>query len=193
MHDIGPLLTHRVEIVRLALEGKTTSEIVRIMRNSPSAITNYVGAFTRCTKLAEQKLQVGQIAFLLRRGPRLIRQYLALLEQCRRQPGLPPRATPRLGKRRRPLLLESNPPRNNQPATHPNDEPGGGSSGFLPFLIGRIDCPMPEKLNPSRSPDRGFWQRRLSTCRHYFAITGLPFGNISRGSALSELSWARTR
>ena len=33
IHDIGPVLTHRVQIVRLALEGKTTSQICNIMRH----------------------------------------------------------------------------------------------------------------------------------------------------------------
>jgi hypothetical protein len=83
MKDIGPLLTHRVEIVRLALEGKTTAEICQIMRHSPEAVSNYVSTFTRCAQLAERKLQPGQIAFILRRGRRLVEQYLELLEQCR--------------------------------------------------------------------------------------------------------------
>lgn len=48
IQDIGPVLTHRVEIVRLALEGKTTSEICRIMRHSPAAVTNYLATFSRC-------------------------------------------------------------------------------------------------------------------------------------------------
>ena len=38
VHDIGPVLTHRVEVVRLALEGKTTSEICTILRHSPSPL-----------------------------------------------------------------------------------------------------------------------------------------------------------
>jgi len=83
VRDIGPVLTHRVQIVRLALEGKTMSEICRIMRHSPPAVANYIGTFTRCAQLAERQLQAGQIAFLLRRGRALIRQYLELLDLCR--------------------------------------------------------------------------------------------------------------
>ena len=82
VHDIGPVLTHRTEIVRLALQGKTTSQICRILRHSPEAVGNYLGTFTRCAQLARRGMQVGQIAFLLRRGPGLIRQYLQLLDQC---------------------------------------------------------------------------------------------------------------
>ncbi len=83
VHDIGPVLTHRVEIVRLALQGKTMSEICRIMRHSPAAVANYVGTFTRCAQLCGRGLQPGQIAFLLRRGRALVRQYIDLLDQCR--------------------------------------------------------------------------------------------------------------
>jgi len=84
LHDIGPVLTHRTQIVRLALQGKTTSQICQIMHHSPEAVANYLSTFTRCAQLARQKLQVGQIAFLLRRGPALVRSYLELLAQCRR-------------------------------------------------------------------------------------------------------------
>lgn len=82
VHDIGPVLTHRVRIVQLALEGKTTTQICRITRHSPEAVANYVSTFARCAQLARQGMQVGQMAFLLRRGPGLIRQYLTLLAAC---------------------------------------------------------------------------------------------------------------
>lgn len=82
VQDIGPVLTHRVEIVKLALEGKTTTEIRDILRHSPAAIANYLSTFTRCAQLAREGMQVGQIAFLLRRGKGLVCRYLELLETC---------------------------------------------------------------------------------------------------------------
>jgi DNA-binding CsgD family transcriptional regulator len=82
VHDIGPVLTHRTEIVRLALQGKTTSQICRMLHHSAQAVTNYLATFTRCVHLARRQMQVGQIAFLLRRGPGLVRQYLDLLAEC---------------------------------------------------------------------------------------------------------------
>lgn len=84
IHDIGPVLSHRVEIVRLALEGKTTTEICRIMRHATTSVANYLSTFARVAQLARQAMQEGQIAFLLRRGRGLIRQYLELLDQCQR-------------------------------------------------------------------------------------------------------------
>jgi DNA-binding NarL/FixJ family response regulator len=82
VHDIGPVLTHRVQIVRLALEGKTMTQICQIMRHSPAAVANYVSTFTRCAQLAKRDMQVGQIAFLLRRGRGLIGRHLELLQEC---------------------------------------------------------------------------------------------------------------
>lgn len=82
VHDLGPVLTHRTEIVRLALVGKTTSQICRILHHSPAAVANYLSTFVRCVQLARREMQVGQIAFLLRRGPSLVGKYLDLLAAC---------------------------------------------------------------------------------------------------------------
>jgi len=88
VHDIGPVLTHRVQIVRLALEGKTTTQICRIMRHSPQAVGNYLSTFVRCAQLARRDMQVGQIAFLLRRGRGLVQRYLDLLQLCEKDKNL---------------------------------------------------------------------------------------------------------
>src|SRR5436190_909830 len=80
VHDIGPMLTHRVEIVRLALRGKTMTQICQIMRHSPAAVANYLATFTRVAQLAERHLHSTQIAFLLQRGRGLVERYLELLK-----------------------------------------------------------------------------------------------------------------
>src|SRR6516162_2619673 len=84
LHDLGPVLTHRTQIVRLALQGKTTTQICQIMHHSPEAIANYLSTFTRCAQLASKKMQPGQIAFLLRRGVSLVKAYLKILAECKR-------------------------------------------------------------------------------------------------------------
>lgn len=86
VHDIGPLLTHRVEIVRLALEGKTMTQICQSMRHSAAAVANYLATFTRVAQLATRKLHPAQIAFLLQRGRGLIDRYLELLQECQQNP-----------------------------------------------------------------------------------------------------------
>ena len=82
IYDIGPVLTHRTKIVTLALEGKTISQICKMMHHSPQAVNNYLSTFTRCAHLKQKDMQVGQIAFLLRRGKGLIQQYLDLIAKC---------------------------------------------------------------------------------------------------------------
>jgi DNA-binding CsgD family transcriptional regulator len=82
VHDMGPVLTHRTKIVRLALEGRTMTQICHIMKHSPQAVNNYVSTFTRCVYLKRQDMQVGQIAFLLRRGKSLVQQYLDIVTEC---------------------------------------------------------------------------------------------------------------
>ena len=82
VQDIGPLLTHRVEVVRLALEGKTITQICDILHHSPEAVANYLGTFTRCAQLSRQGFEAGQIAFVLRRGRGLVERYLELVEGC---------------------------------------------------------------------------------------------------------------
>jgi len=83
VRDIGPVLTHRTKIVRLALEGKTMTQICQITHHCPRAISNYLSTFARCAQLASKQMQVGQIAFLLRRGRSLIQKYLDILAECR--------------------------------------------------------------------------------------------------------------
>lgn len=83
IHDIGPVLTHRTKIVCLALEGKTMSQICQMMHHSPQAVNNYLSTFTRCAHLKQRDMQVGQIAFLLRRGKGLIQTVSGLDNQMR--------------------------------------------------------------------------------------------------------------
>src|SRR6516162_7818304 len=78
LHDLGPVLTHRTQIVRLALQGKTTSQICQIMHHSPEAVANYLSTFTRCAQLATRRMEVSQIAFVLNRGSSLVQAYLDL-------------------------------------------------------------------------------------------------------------------
>ena len=62
LHDLGPVLTHRTQIVRLALQGKTTTQICQIMHHSPEAVANYLSTL-RSAQLAAKKLQVGRTPF----------------------------------------------------------------------------------------------------------------------------------
>ena len=82
IHDIGPVLSHRTQIVRLALQGLTTSKICLKLQHSPEAVGNYLATFTRCVQLQRRGMDAGQIAFLVGRGRRLVECYLELLREC---------------------------------------------------------------------------------------------------------------
>lgn len=71
-----------MRIVRLALEGLTTTEIQRRMRHSVSSIANYLSTFTQCAQLTRRDMQAGQIALLLRRSRKLVEEYIDLLHEC---------------------------------------------------------------------------------------------------------------
>src|SRR5690606_21252700 len=82
IHDIGPVLTHRTQIVRMALSGKTMTQISYSMRHSPSAVANYLSTFKRVARLSREGIGCEQIAYLLGRGPTLVEKYLALVQEC---------------------------------------------------------------------------------------------------------------
>jgi hypothetical protein len=84
VQDIGPVITHREQIVRLALEGKTMTQICQRMHHSPAAVANYLATFVRCAQLHEKKLEPGQIAFLVERSRSLVDKYLNLIDECRK-------------------------------------------------------------------------------------------------------------
>jgi hypothetical protein len=82
VQDIGPVLTHRVQIVQLALQGKTMTQICQRMHHSPAAVANYLSTFIRCAQLHQKEMTPSQIAFLLNRSRGLIDSYLDLLAEC---------------------------------------------------------------------------------------------------------------
>jgi hypothetical protein len=86
VQDIGPVLTHRVEIVRRALTGQTMSQICRATHHAPSSVGNYLSTFIRCAQLSRQGLHPAQIAFLLRRGRGLVERYLELVHAAEQAP-----------------------------------------------------------------------------------------------------------
>lgn len=82
VQDMGPVLTHRVQIVRMALQGKTMTQICQRMHHSPAAVANYLSTFTRAAQLHAKDMVPSQIAFLLNRSRELIDSYLELLAEC---------------------------------------------------------------------------------------------------------------
>jgi hypothetical protein len=89
--DIGPGQTHRVQAVRLFLQGKEPKEIARALYHSLSSIENYVTTFARVVFLAHKGYGTDEIAFVIRRSPALIAAYRQLYEEFRSQRSAQPR------------------------------------------------------------------------------------------------------
>lgn len=80
-HDIGPGQTHRVQAVRLFLDGLEPREIAQRLYHSLSAIENYVTTFGRVALLANKDYGDDEIAFVIRRSSSLVAAYRALHHQ----------------------------------------------------------------------------------------------------------------
>jgi hypothetical protein len=83
--DIGPGQTHRVQAVRLFLQGKEANEIARQLYHSLSSIENYVTTFARVVFLAQKGYGTDEIAFVIHRSPALVAAYRQLYEEFRTQ------------------------------------------------------------------------------------------------------------
>jgi Protein of unknown function (DUF1670) len=96
--DIGPGQTHRVQAVRLFLQGKEANEIARALYHSLSSIENYVSTFARVVFLANKGYGTDEIAFVIHRSPALVAAYRQLHEEFRSQPSARARLREILGR-----------------------------------------------------------------------------------------------
>jgi hypothetical protein len=79
--DIGPGLTHRVQAVRLYLQGLEANEIARRLYHTVPSIENYVTTFSRILFLVNQEWRDNDIAYLLHRSTSLVLAYRELYAQ----------------------------------------------------------------------------------------------------------------
>jgi hypothetical protein len=96
--DIGPGQTHRVQAVRLFLQGKEANEIARALYHSLSSIENYVTTFARVVFLANKGYGTDEIAFVIHRSPALVAAYRQLYDEFRTQPSARARLRELLGR-----------------------------------------------------------------------------------------------
>jgi hypothetical protein len=84
--DIGPGVSHRVEIVKLYIERKTYTQIEKIMKHSLGAIKRYILTFSRVAYLTEKEYSIKEISFLVQISDRLAGEYQALYLQYKEDP-----------------------------------------------------------------------------------------------------------
>jgi hypothetical protein len=85
--DIGPGQTHRVQAVRLYLQGLEANEIARRLYHTIGSIENYVTTFARVVFLANRGYADDEIAFVMRRSSPLVTAYRKLLSEFQAKPG----------------------------------------------------------------------------------------------------------
>ena len=84
--DIGPGQTHRVQAVRLYLQGLEANEIARRLYHALSSIENYITTFARIVILIDRGYADDEIAFVIRRSSPLVAAYRKLHDEFRDKP-----------------------------------------------------------------------------------------------------------
>lgn len=80
--DMGRSISHRVQIVKLWLQGKEYLEIGRAACHSVSAIRNYVDKFKRVIALYKDDFEINNIAFIAKVSPAVISEYLKIFQEA---------------------------------------------------------------------------------------------------------------
>jgi Protein of unknown function (DUF1670) len=85
--DIGPGQTHRVQAVRLYLQGLEANEIAHRLYHTLGSIENYITTFARVAILVDKGYADDEIAFVIRRSVPLVTAYRKLFEEFRTKAG----------------------------------------------------------------------------------------------------------
>ena len=82
IHDIGPTLTHKRQIVRMiVLEGRKVEDVCRAMDHSPEAAHRYLKAFKQVLLCHQKGFTTPEISYAVKISQRLVREYLNLIEE----------------------------------------------------------------------------------------------------------------
>jgi hypothetical protein len=84
--DIGPGQTHRVQAVRLYLQGLEANEIAGRLYHTIGSIENYINTFARVAFLVKKNYGDDEIAFIIRRSSPLVAAYRKLLGEFEAKP-----------------------------------------------------------------------------------------------------------
>jgi hypothetical protein len=109
---IGPAQTHRVQAVRLYLQGLEANEIARRLYHTLGSIENYITTFARIVLLANKGYSDDEIAFVIRRSAPLVAAYRKLYAEFEGKPAA--------GRRMAEILARI------PGATKPHTKKGGG-------------------------------------------------------------------
>jgi predicted transcriptional regulator len=82
IHDMGPTLTHKRQIVyKLFHEGKSVEQVCRETLHSPEAVHRYITAFKQVLLCQRKGLSVEETAFAVKHSVRLVCEYRELIAE----------------------------------------------------------------------------------------------------------------
>lgn len=81
IHDLGSTISHKREIVALHLQGYLTSEIARMTNHDPHNVDRYLRDFERVYDMARDGASLNKICFLTGLSPRLVKEYLGIIQK----------------------------------------------------------------------------------------------------------------
>jgi hypothetical protein len=84
--DMGPGQTHRVQAVRLYLQGLEPNEIARRLYHTLASIEDYITTFARVVILVGRRYTDDEIAFVIRRSSPLVAAYRKLYDEYQTKP-----------------------------------------------------------------------------------------------------------
>jgi hypothetical protein len=84
VHDIGPAVTHKAEVIRRWLRRESPARIARDLKHSQSAVDRYIADFEKVRLLA-QKIPSGDLPAFTGLSKSLVKQYVALLREYESQ------------------------------------------------------------------------------------------------------------
>lgn len=82
LHDMGPTLTHKRQIVfKLFHEGKSVEQVCRETCHSPEAVHRYITGFKQVLLCQRKGLSVEETAFAVKHSARLVSEYRELITE----------------------------------------------------------------------------------------------------------------
>jgi len=80
VHDIGPSVTHKAEVIRRWLRHESPVQIARVLNHSQESVDRYIADYQKVRTLA-QKFATAELSTLTGLTPSVVQQYLALLRE----------------------------------------------------------------------------------------------------------------
>ena len=80
VHDIGPAVTHKAEVIRRWLRNESPAQIARALGHSQAAVDRYIADFQKVRLLAP-KFPLADLSTLSGLSASVVKQYVALLRQ----------------------------------------------------------------------------------------------------------------